>query len=466
MAQLRVRRPRTGLVAALATALTLTGLGVVQAAPASAAPSLSVVPSQPMLNEVVNLRGVIGPATRTVGLQKLVGGRWSAVTSKRTSSGGAYAFPVTATGTTTSYRVVAPAAKVNRKRYAAVTSATRPVRGVAGTATPLTVLPHPMGNSSGATLPTVTRFSPARPGKVVQLLRQGPGGSTVVARGVQGSDGTATVAVPAPAPGEAATYQAMSLNGGKVANTFTQPTPASATTSAQSFGDEFAGTALDRSRWNTRVQPYHGNRKCARPADSRVAVAGGVLRLSVRKTTATSTVVDGRVVKCPYGVWENGMIGTAEGNANPFSQAYGVFAARVALQNAKGMHGSFWLQGQGSSAAEIDVIEHFGTGHPSALTSKIHYTGGGTLQSATTGNLVGTLKGGRATSWNVYSVEWSPAGYVFRINGVESWRTDRPHVSSAQQEMILSLLTSDWALPGLKEPSSTMQVDWVRAWTS
>jgi beta-glucanase (GH16 family) len=466
MALSRARRTLLGVASVVVMTLGVSGAVVVQAGSAAAAPRpLTVSPAQPLVNEATALRGVIAPAKRKVTLQKRVGARWAAVSSKRTGARGAYAFSVTATSTATAYRVTAPAAKVGRKRYPVATTRTASVRGVTGTAT-LSVLPHPMGNASSRTLPAVARFSPARPGRTVQVLRQTTGGSVVAASGVQGTDGTATLAVPETAAGTRAKYQAVTVHGGRVANTVSPWTAeVAATSKAQTFVDEFNGAGLDTSKWDTREQPYHGNRTCARPSASRVAVSGGTAKLSVRRVPgATSTRVDGKTVPCRYGVWENAMIGTAEGNANPFMQARGVFAARVALQDARGMHGAFWLQGSGANAAEIDVIEHFGVGYPSPLMSKIHYTGAGPIQSATTGNLMGALKGRAATTWNVYSVEWTPTEYVFRINGVETWRTDKPYVSSASQEMVLSLLTSDWALPTLKKPSSTMQVDWVRAW--
>jgi hypothetical protein len=55
--------------------------------------------------------------------------------------------------------------------------------------------------------------------------------------------------------------------------------------------------------------------------------------------------------------------------------------------------------------------------------------------------------------------------YIFRIDGVETWRTTRG-ISRQQQYLILSLLTSDWELPQLDRKSlpTTMRVDWVRAW--
>ena len=76
---------------------------------------------------------------------------------------------------------------------------------------------------------------------------------------------------------------------------------------------------------------------------------------------------------------------------------------------------------------------------------------------------------GRTDSWwsryHVFSVRWTRTGYIFRIDGIETWRHSA-HVSRQRQFLILSLLTSDWELPRLDRSTlpTSMKVDWVRAW--
>ena len=69
------------------------------------------------------------------------------------------------------------------------------------------------------------------------------------------------------------------------------------------------------------------------------------------------------------------------------------------------------------------------------------------------------------SGYHVFSVEWSPEGYVFRIDGDTTYRTDKA-VSARTQFLILSLLSSDWELPELDRSllPATMSVDWVRVW--
>lgn len=229
------------------------------------------------------------------------------------------------------------------------------------------------------------------------------------------------------------------------------------------FQDEFDGTALDPQKWATRHQAPSARRMCAQPSDDMVAVADGTARLSVRMKPHSKSKA------CPHGVWDNAMIST-QGATNPFAATYGVVAARIRFQSSTGMHGSFWLQGAQVTGAEIDVAEYFGDGRSDGgLTSFVHYTDGAG-ESADSGGIrrIGKLVPGAderlSRSWHVYSVEWDPAGYIFRIDGYPTLVTSKPHVASSPEILILSLLTSDWELPAMKDPSSTMQVDWVRAW--
>jgi hypothetical protein len=70
-----------------------------------------------------------------------------------------------------------------------------------------------------------------------------------------------------------------------------------------------------------------------------------------------------------------------------------------------------------------------------------------------------------SNSWHVYSVEWDPSGYIFRLDGYPTLVTSEPFVATSPEGVILSLLTSDWELPALKDPTSAMYVDWVRVWS-
>ena len=65
----------------------------------------------------------------------------------------------------------------------------------------------------------------------------------------------------------------------------------------------------------------------------------------------------------------------------------------------------------------------------------------------------------------MFSVEWTPQEYIFRIGGHEVWRTSAG-VSDVPEFLILSMLSSDFELPevGSDPTPRTAEVDWVAFW--
>jgi beta-glucanase (GH16 family) len=201
---------------------------------------------------------------------------------------------------------------------------------------------------------------------------------------------------------------------------------------------------------------------CATPDAAMVRVRDGQAVLGIKRSgKATKT--------CPDGVYKNAMIGTGEVTEPGFEAKYGLFAARMKFQSGRGQHGSFWLQGSGPGAAEIDVAEYFGDGRPDGgLTTLVHKTAAdGTLNTVggprpEVAKILG--KGNTPSNgWHVWSVEWSPKGYIFRVDDKVTLRAKR-NLSTSPEFMVLSLLTSDWELPALNTDKSTIKVDWVRVW--
>lgn len=179
-------------------------------------------------------------------------------------------------------------------------------------------------------------------------------------------------------------------------------------------------------------------------------------------------------VKEEKGVLQNAMIGTQR----KFETRFGIMAARIRFPRQQGQHGSFWMQPAAGektpndatrSGAEVDIIEWFGAGRKdSGAASNVYWPG---LEKL---NRVGHMmdlhdllpkEQTLGDDFHVYSVEWSPKGYLFRIDGREMMRiTDG--ISFQPQYLILSLLTSDWETAQLDHTQlpNSMDVDWVRVW--
>ena len=63
----------------------------------------------------------------------------------------------------------------------------------------------------------------------------------------------------------------------------------------------------------------------------------------------------------------------------------------------------------------------------------------------------------------MFSVEWTPEAYIFRVDGRETFRQTE-NISGMPEFLVLSLLSSDWELPDLDKSQipTDMKVDWVR----
>ena len=193
--------------------------------------------------------------------------------------------------------------------------------------------------------------------------------------------------------------------------------------------------------------------------------AGGVLQLSVidapsRVDPCTFTNAQGVEQSTFYRL--NGHVGTQ----GRFQYKYGVAAARVRFQEARGQHGAFWMHAPVvESGAEIDVIEWLGTGSSGLGSGVWTYSGGTQTRAAEV-----RCRTRRRTA---------PTGPALpRLLGrVDAHRVRLPHrrardaahqrgVSQAEEHLILSPLVSNFescanspdALP------QTMSVDWVRVW--
>jgi beta-glucanase (GH16 family) len=228
------------------------------------------------------------------------------------------------------------------------------------------------------------------------------------------------------------------------------------------WSDEFEGTDFDRTKWDFR---YLGPRDGSMMSKDCISVGDGLLKLWVKEDKD--------------GMLHNGMISTQK----KFEPRYGTIAGRIRFPRQQGQHGSIWMQpvnpekipdDPARSGVEIDIIEWFGEGRKDGGTaSNLYWPGmkdgkfdakanhaGGTKD-------FGILPEGELPSddFHVYSVEWSPQGYIFRMDGKETYRISEG-VSQVPQYIILSLFTAEWEAPRLdrKKLPNSMDVDWVRVW--
>ncbi len=317
------------------------------------------------------------------------------------------------------------------------------------------VAPAPADDATPVLVATST---PARAGRVLTLQRRTASGWQQV--GTASTDGYGMAEFPAPrSAGGTPDYRVVAATSkGHSAGTLTGW--------RRAFSDEFEGSTLDRS-WGYRalgVTSKTSGRRVSASSKAAVRVGGGVLRLQVRTDPRRR------------GHYLNGHISTE----STYLFRYGVAAARIRFERPRGIHGAFWSQSPEArsypgdparSGTEIDVAEYFGSGFPAGgLASYVYHvdTSGKNIKDGDVLPRAVHVVGSADAFWrtfHVYSVEWSPGGYVFRIDGKVTYVTRRA-VSARSQYLVLSLLSSDWELPDLDTSRlpATMQVDWVRVW--
>lgn len=134
-------------------------------------------------------------------------------------------------------------------------------------------------------------------------------------------------------------------------------------------GDEFGGSKLDASRWKAYSSTYGnsggGSKHCLTPAN--VSVSGGTLKITSKRQATT----------CPYGStqpYSSGFIGSRE--AGRFYPLEGTFTVRAKVPHAQGIWPAFWLRHRnGSSVAEVDILESFHSQAPGRATHALHLDG-------------------------------------------------------------------------------------------
>ena len=156
--------------------------------------------------------------------------------------------------------------------------------------------------------------------------------------------------------------------------------------------DDFAGSALDTTRWNIETGGGGwGNQEkqyyTARPENLRVK--NGNLEIELRKEDYYSSA------------YTSARINTK----NKFDVAYGKIEARINFPAGRGTWGAFWMLGYGSwpTCGEIDIVEHVGN-NPTYASHATHTRekNGTKGNNWNSGQTVDNLEG----EYHVYGVEW------------------------------------------------------------
>ena len=250
------------------------------------------------------------------------------------------------------------------------------------------------------------------------------------------------------------------------------------------FFDDFTSAELDRSSWNVRTTTTPFNQEEQAYIDSEDTLSmihdgldgdaegalaiRGLYRPGTRCGGATYDFVSARIdtrARVEFG--------------------HGAISARVKLPAGPGLWPAFWLLGAGPwpEVGEIDVMEN--VGEADWVSVAVH--GAGYAGETPLVNRRYFPPGQDTGSWHVYSVDWTPSGLAFRVDGDLAYRATRtmvehygPWAFDARKYLILNLALGG-AYPfktnGAREPyfgippatldriqagQALMLVDWVR----
>ncbi|OGO61472.1 MAG: hypothetical protein A2032_06920 [Chloroflexi bacterium RBG_19FT_COMBO_49_13] len=213
-----------------------------------------------------------------------------------------------------------------------------------------------------------------------------------------------------------------------------------------SFSDNFKGTHLDTTKWNTQYPSGNSGEQQYYAPDSFI-LENGILKITADKRSMQGY---------PY---TSGILTTQ----STFSQQYGYFSIRAKLPKGQGFWPAFWmLPAQPAYPAEIDVFEMLG-GDPSTIYMSNHW------RSASQGhlkNIISYQGPDFSTDFHTFSLLWIPSVLVWYVDGVEQYRT-----SDGIPDMPMFLLANlaiggSW--PGNPDTTtpfpSSMEIDYIHAY--
>lgn len=191
------------------------------------------------------------------------------------------------------------------------------------------------------------------------------------------------------------------------------------------FFDDFTGAELDHSKWNVAVTGDVYNNEQQAYVDSPKTIylergdetADGVLIIHPRYQHGYVTL-EGKVFDLL-----SGRLHTRK----KFEFIYGTVSARMRMPSAVGLWPAFWMLGAVGpwpQCGEIDIMENVGE----ADWASVALHGPGYFGETPLVNKKYFTPPDNATQWHVFSMHWSPDGFVFEIDSELIYRVTRPMV--------------------------------------
>jgi beta-glucanase (GH16 family) len=190
------------------------------------------------------------------------------------------------------------------------------------------------------------------------------------------------------------------------------------------FFDDFAGPALDRSKWTVLVPNWVVNDELQGYADT-----SATLRIS-RDAEAAGAVNGALVIQAhhkpgytrPDGKKFDFISGRMD-SQHKVEFTHGTVSARMKLPPGSGLWPAFWMLGNGDwpDTGEIDVMEN--VGEPDWVSFALH--GPGYFGDTPIGKRSFFTPPDDIAHWHVYSARWTPDTIAFKVDGTTQYTVTR-----------------------------------------
>ena len=236
------------------------------------------------------------------------------------------------------------------------------------------------------------------------------------------------------------------------------------------FSDEFSGTSLDGSKWNTCH--WWGNEGCTletngelvwyQPDD--VLVSDGTLKLRAQKRAIKAS--DGKTYRYTSGMVTTGKDTWDLSEPPKFAFQYGYAETRVKVPKGQGLWPAFWLLPASKEVLpEIDIMEIIGRKFNTNYMVLHYRADDGTHRSSSRG-----WEGPDwSADWHTFALDWQPTALTWYVDGVPRFRyTNTAHIPAESMVVVLNLAVGGrW--PGPPDSTtpfpSALEVDYVKVWS-
>ena len=205
------------------------------------------------------------------------------------------------------------------------------------------------------------------------------------------------------------------------------------------FSDEFNGTTLDASKWNTslfdpdvvildQLQYYVDTQDEEQIFDTPFSFDGQNLTISATLTP------DEQRAEANEQAYLSGILSTR----NKLDITYGYIEARVDVEEGRGIWPSLWMLASGGDGLlpEVYILEHDG-GRPDSVFHNYNYVDEeGLLRSPGQQEIAAT---GFSDNFHTVGLKWSPEELLFYIDGEASYRIIGDKVPAEDMYLIFSL---------------------------